>query len=69
MAAGAPSSDDRRWHPSRASTASYSFDTTTAHIPAPVLVQATDDNLYGTTSKGGWGGPGPRVRLTTNGGL
>ena len=38
-----------------------------ALIPAAGLVQATDGNLYGTTSEGGWGGQGTVFRLTTNG--
>jgi uncharacterized repeat protein (TIGR03803 family) len=48
-------------------TTLYSFGYDDGAYPSAGLVQATDDNLYGTTSKGGWGGQGTVFRLTTNG--
>jgi uncharacterized repeat protein (TIGR03803 family) len=50
-------------------TTLYSFGYDDGATPAAGLIQATDGNLYGTTSEGGWGGQGTMFRLTTNGGL
>ena len=48
-------------------TTLYSFGYDDGAYPRAGLVQATDGNLYGTTSEGGWGGQGTVFRITTNG--
>jgi uncharacterized repeat protein (TIGR03803 family) len=48
-------------------TTLYSFGQADGAYPGAGLVQATDGNLYGTTSEGGLGGQGTVFRLTTNG--
>ncbi len=45
----------------------YSFGYDDGAYPGARLIQATDGNLYGTTSEGGLGGQGTVFRLTTNG--
>ena len=47
----------------------HSFGYADGACPVGGLVQATDGNLYGTTSQGGIGGQGTVFQLTTNGGL
>ena len=50
-------------------TTLYSFHDTDGFVPNGGLVQATDGNLYGTTSLGGTQGVGTLFRITLQGGL
>ena len=50
-------------------TTLHSFNYDDGAQPADGLMQATDGNLYGTTSEGGWGGMGTMFRITTSGAL
>jgi uncharacterized repeat protein (TIGR03803 family) len=47
----------------------HSFNYEDGAYPVGGLVQATDGNLYGTTSRGGIGGEGTVFQITTNGRL
>ena len=47
----------------------HSFNYEDGAYPVGGLVQATDGNLYGTTSQGGIGGQGTVFQITTNGRL
>ena len=48
-------------------TTLHSFNYQDGAYPVGGLVQATDGNLYGTTSQGGIGGQGTVFQITTNG--
>ena len=48
-------------------TSLHSFNYEDGASPVGGLVQATDGNLYGTTSQGGIGGQGTVFQITTNG--
>ena len=48
-------------------SALHSFNHEDGAYPVGGLVQATDGNLYGTTSQGGLGGQGTVFQITTNG--
>ncbi len=48
-------------------TSLHSFDFDNGAYPEGALIQATDGNLYGTTSFGGVGGQGTVFRISTNG--
>ncbi len=48
-------------------TCLHSFDNQDGAYPVGGLVQATDGNLYGTTSQSGVGGQGTVFQITTNG--
>jgi uncharacterized repeat protein (TIGR03803 family) len=50
-------------------TSLHSFNYEDGAYPVGGLVQATDGNLYGTTSQGGIGGQGTVFQITTNGRL
>ena len=50
-------------------TALHSFNYQDGAVPVGGLVQATDGNLYGTTSQGGVGGDGTVFQITTSGQL
>src|ERR1019366_3206474 len=50
-------------------TSLHSFNYEDGADPVGGLVQATDGNLYGTTSQGGIGGQGTVFQITTNGRL
>jgi uncharacterized repeat protein (TIGR03803 family) len=56
-----------RMTPDGTLTALHSFNYQDGAYPVGGLVQATDGNLYGTTSQGGIGGQGTVFQITTNG--
>ena len=45
----------------------HSFDSTNGAVPLAALVEATDGNFYGTTSRGGPTGRGTVFRMTRTG--
>ncbi len=55
--------------PAQIFTSLHSFDGTDGELPTAALIQATDGNLYGTTSAGGANGAGTIFKITPRGTL